>query len=132
MSSAVVECTAGARYPDRPRSLVWEGERVMVDAVEREWRTPDGLVFRVNTADGRRFTLTYDEAVDAWDVQPAAGAHSQASRSRNSLPVGASASQERSEGALRSVRTQELAPSTERCDSGCFWQNDLTASTGQI
>jgi hypothetical protein len=69
MSDAVVECTAGTRYPDRPRVFVWEGERVVVAAVQREWRTPDGLVFGVKTADGRRFTLTYDEARDAWDIR---------------------------------------------------------------
>jgi hypothetical protein len=67
----VVECTAGARYPDRPLAFVWEGERLVVSAVEREWRTPDGLVFRVDTAGGRQFTLTYDEARDAWHVQAA-------------------------------------------------------------
>ena len=72
MSGAVVECYAGARYPDRPRVFLWEGERVEVEGIERQWRTPGGLVFRVNAVDGRRFTLAYDEAADAWDVQPAA------------------------------------------------------------
>jgi len=79
MTSAVVECYAGCRYPERPRSFLWEpstelkpgGERVVVEEVERQWRTPDGPAFRVRAADGRRFTLAYDEAADAWDVQPA-------------------------------------------------------------
>lgn len=71
---AVVECYAGHRYPERPMSFLWEGERVVVEEVERQWRTPTGLAFRVRTADGRRFTLAYDEAADAagddaWAVQ---------------------------------------------------------------
>jgi hypothetical protein len=40
-----------------------------VEAVEHSWRTPSGPAFRVRTADGRRFTLVYDEATDAWDIQ---------------------------------------------------------------
>ena len=64
-----VECYAGHRYPERPRAFLWEGERVLVEEVERSWRTPAGPVFRVRTFGGRRFTLAYDEAADHWDVQ---------------------------------------------------------------
>ncbi len=56
-----VECYAGFRYPERPRIIVWHGERLEVTTVERRSRTPSGLVFRVRTADGRRFFLEYDE-----------------------------------------------------------------------
>jgi hypothetical protein len=66
---ATVECYAGHRYPERPRAFVWEGERVTVEEVERSWRTPAGPAFRVRSADGRRFTLAYDEAADGWDVR---------------------------------------------------------------
>ncbi len=66
--SASVACYAGERYPERPRAFSWEGERLEVTAVERQWRTPDGLTFRVRTSDGRRFTLTYDETDDAWQI----------------------------------------------------------------
>ncbi len=68
--STVVECYAGYRYPERPRAFSWRGERVEVEKVERQWRTPSGPAFRVRTADGRRFTLAYDEAADEWSVQP--------------------------------------------------------------
>ena len=71
MSNHVVECYAGHRYPERPRAFLWQGERLVVEEVERSWRTPEGLAFRVRAADGRRFTLAYDEATNAWDVQPA-------------------------------------------------------------
>ena len=66
----VVECYASTRYPERPRALLWEGERLAVEEVEHQWRTPSGPAFRVRTADGQRFTLAYDEAADTWDVQP--------------------------------------------------------------
>jgi hypothetical protein len=68
---AIVECYAGYRDTERPRAFLWEGERVEVMEVERQWRTPAGPVFRVRTGDGRHFTLAYDEAADTWDVQPA-------------------------------------------------------------
>jgi len=70
MPGAIVECYAGHRYPERPRTFLWEGGRMVVEKVERSWRTPAGLAFRVRTADDRCFTLTYDEAADAWDVRP--------------------------------------------------------------
>lgn len=70
MQNDTVECYAGHRYPERPRAFVWQGARVAVEEVERRWRTPNGLAFRIRTADGRRFTLTYDEAADAWNIQP--------------------------------------------------------------
>ena len=70
MSEKIVECYAGYRYPERPRVLLWEGERVEVEEVERQWRTPSGPTFRVHTSDGRRFALTYDEIADTWNVQP--------------------------------------------------------------
>ena len=77
-TGTVVECYAGTRYPERPRAFLWEGERVTVEAVERQWRTPAGPAFRVRAANGRRFTLAYDEAADAWDVQPVPGATGEA------------------------------------------------------
>ena len=64
-----VECYAGFRYPERPRAFLWEGERVAVEAVEQQWRTPSGLNFRICATDGRRFTLAHSEADDDWSVQ---------------------------------------------------------------
>lgn len=70
MAHSAVECYAGYRYPERPRALLWEGERLEVAEVERRWRTPSGPAFRVRMHDGRRFTLAYDEAADAWNIRP--------------------------------------------------------------
>jgi hypothetical protein len=65
-----VECYASTRYPERPRAFLWRGERLAVETVERQWRTPTGPAFRVRAADGRTFTLVYDEAADSWTIQP--------------------------------------------------------------
>jgi hypothetical protein len=64
-----VESYAGGRYPDRPRSFMWEGEQLDVHVVEREWRTPQTLVFDVRTADDRRFRLTYLTIGDVWQAE---------------------------------------------------------------
>jgi hypothetical protein len=65
-----VESYAGGRYPDRPRSFTWERELLAVHVVDREWRTPQTLVFDVQTADGRRFRLTYLTTCDSWRAEP--------------------------------------------------------------
>ncbi len=64
----IVECYAGSGYPERPRAFLWEGQWLEVAEVEARRRTPDGLVFRVRAADGRRFILTYHERSDTWVV----------------------------------------------------------------
>jgi hypothetical protein len=70
MAGSVVACYAGARYPERPRAFLWQERWLVVEQVEREWRTQTGLMFRVSTADNRRFTLTYDASTDVWSIQP--------------------------------------------------------------
>jgi hypothetical protein len=67
---ADVACYAGGRYPDRPRSFTWAGQRLAVQTVEQEWRTPQTLVFDVRIDDERRFRLTYLATGDTWWVEP--------------------------------------------------------------
>lgn len=64
-----VEAYAGTRYPERPRVFDWEGKRLQVDRILRQWRTPETIGFRVQTRDGRRFTLVYTERTDSWAVR---------------------------------------------------------------
>ncbi len=68
MGPAVVECHSGSAYGERPVTLVWQGERLSVAAVEARWREPGGRGFRVRTTDGRTFELFYGEANDEWWV----------------------------------------------------------------
>jgi hypothetical protein len=67
----VVECYAGSRYPERPQAFIWDGQRLEVATIVRQWRTPAGPVFDVSTTDSRRFLLSFAEAADAWQVRPA-------------------------------------------------------------
>jgi hypothetical protein len=64
-----VECYAAARYPERPIAFLWGGERLAVAEVERQWRTPVEIVFRVRTESGGRFDLSFCEATGKWDIR---------------------------------------------------------------
>lgn len=64
--SVVVDCYAGAGYPERPRAFVWKGERHEVEDVERRWRTPAEYGFYVRTTEGTHVTLLYREREDRW------------------------------------------------------------------
>jgi hypothetical protein len=66
-----VECHSGFTYVERPVALFWEGERLEVESVEGQWRTPEGVRFRVCCSNGRYFELFYDEMKDEWRVNPA-------------------------------------------------------------
>lgn len=61
-----VECYAGSCYPERPRAVEWQGKRLLIESIEAQWRTPQGLFFRVCTADGIRLQLTYLAGQDCW------------------------------------------------------------------
>jgi hypothetical protein len=65
-----VECYSGLEYAERPTAVWWEGARLEVETVEAEWRTPEGKGFRVRTADGRKFELTFASHPGEWSVRP--------------------------------------------------------------
>ncbi len=67
--SAVVECLSGYTYAERPVALTWQGERLEIAEVVAESRLPDGKRFRVRTADGQTFELTYAEAAGEWLIE---------------------------------------------------------------
>lgn len=64
----MVECHSGFRYAQRPIALHWQGQRLEVEAIEAEWRTPEAQHFRVRVVDGRTFELMYVEASDEWRI----------------------------------------------------------------
>ena len=70
---AKVECYSGHRYGERPRAFTWRGQRHRVQAVRREWRTPQGLSFQVVTDEGEDYLLFYWEEADLWWVKELAG-----------------------------------------------------------
>lgn len=63
-----VECYAGHAYPTKPRAFTFRGVRRIVKRVERTWRTPGALWFRVLTAENDLFTLAYYEDEYAWVI----------------------------------------------------------------
>lgn len=66
----VVECYAGHAYPERPRAFEMAGQRYNVVEIEKQWRAPEGIAFRVRTEEGRHFTLEYHEPAGCWSVAP--------------------------------------------------------------
>jgi hypothetical protein len=69
MSSEIVECYSGQSYPERPRALHWEGQRLEVLEVLSRWRTPEAIHFQILSEDGRRFELIYNESLDEWGIE---------------------------------------------------------------
>ncbi len=65
-----VRAYSGRKYPERPISFLWRGEMYIVEAVEREWITPEGPHFSVRTEEGRRFQLAYQEGAESWRIVP--------------------------------------------------------------
>jgi hypothetical protein len=68
LGDELVECHSGYEYAERPVALVWDGERLEIEAVEAGWRIPGGKRFRVRVKDGRVFELFYGELYDEWRV----------------------------------------------------------------
>lgn len=71
MGDELVECHSGFAYAERPVALRWQDERLEIDLIEAQWRTPQGKYFRVRTQDGQIFVLCYAEQSDEWWIQPA-------------------------------------------------------------
>jgi len=63
-----VECYSGASYPERPVALRWQGERLEVQEILLEWRSPTGKGWRVKAGGEQLFELFYDEEKDEWQV----------------------------------------------------------------
>ena len=65
-----VECRSDTEYVERPISLIWQGRRLEIAEILSRWRGPAEKGFRVKTADGQAFELTYRAVSDDWQVQP--------------------------------------------------------------
>ena len=65
-----VECRSDSEYAERPLSLTLQGQRHEIAEIVARWRGPSERGFRVKTADGQAFDLTYRELPDEWHIQP--------------------------------------------------------------
>ncbi len=68
MITEEVECRSDSRYAERPLAFAWEGERQQVAEILSQWRTPEGINFKVRTEIGSVFDLCYNEAQDKWTI----------------------------------------------------------------
>lgn len=68
--SMLVECRSEHEYAERPIALTWEGQRNPISQILSRWRTPGEKHFRVRTAKGEVFELTYVEVSDEWQIKP--------------------------------------------------------------
>jgi hypothetical protein len=64
-----VEAYAGYTAAERPRVVVWQGERIEVAEVLSRARLPGGHWFKVRARGGEVFGLTYTSATGEWDIQ---------------------------------------------------------------
>jgi len=64
-----VQCFSGYTYADRPDSFVYQQQTYKVDWIEREWREPGEMHFRVCTEDSKSFELCYNEQIDEWSIR---------------------------------------------------------------
>ncbi|NMC79682.1 MAG: hypothetical protein GYA59_10015 [Chloroflexi bacterium] len=66
--NSLVECYSGCEYAERPTALIWQGERLEIAEILKQWRQPGERCFRVRTQDDRLFELAYDESLDQWRI----------------------------------------------------------------
>lgn len=64
-----VECLSSASYGERPVAIHWEDGRLRVEAIEAQWRLPEGRRFRLRVEDGRIFQVSYLETADQWMIE---------------------------------------------------------------
>ena len=67
--TVIVESYSGHTFAERPIAFLWDEQRHVVENIIKRWRSPEGPGFRVVTADGKRFDLTYREDQDKWSLQ---------------------------------------------------------------
>jgi hypothetical protein len=65
-----VECRSDWEYAQRPLAFTWQGQRLVVQEVIAEQRTPEGKHFLVHTSQDGSFELIYNEQLDQWSIQP--------------------------------------------------------------
>ena len=65
-----VTCYSGVEYVEYPIAFEYQGERMQVAEILARHRHPKGKSFRVRSANSFIFEMEYDEASDAWLIEP--------------------------------------------------------------
>ena len=64
-----VDAYSGHRSNERPLRFKLDEEMYQIENVEGQWRSPDGIYFKVRTPEGKRYLLRYGEKEDHWTLQ---------------------------------------------------------------
>ncbi|MBI1885839.1 MAG: hypothetical protein HYS09_05960 [Chloroflexi bacterium] len=68
-----VEAYAGARYPERPLRVEWQGVMREVIEIERQWQEPERRCFVLTLEGDTRLRLCYYFRHDAWSASELGG-----------------------------------------------------------
>jgi len=63
-----VQCYAGHRGEEEPRTFFLDHRQVGVTAILDRWLAPDYRYFKVQGDDGSVYILRHDEAAGAWEM----------------------------------------------------------------
>jgi len=63
-----VECYAGHRGEQTPRTLILGDRRIAVAHVLDAWLAPDYRYFKVRGADGDTYLVRHDERANTWEL----------------------------------------------------------------
>jgi hypothetical protein len=66
--SVNVQCYAGHRGEQTPRTLILGDRRIAVVEVLDAWLAPDHRYFKLRGADGDTYLIRHDERCDAWEL----------------------------------------------------------------
>jgi hypothetical protein len=66
--SVNVECYAGHRGEQTPRTLILGDRRIAVLEVVDAWLAPDHRYFKLRGADGDTYLVRHDERSDTWEL----------------------------------------------------------------
>jgi hypothetical protein len=66
--SVTVECYAGHRGEQTPRTLILGDRRIVVAEVLDAWLAPDHRYFKLTGDDGDTYLVRHDERSDTWEL----------------------------------------------------------------
>jgi hypothetical protein len=64
-----VDVYSGYRANERPQRFTVDEEVYEIASIEEQWRSPEGMFFKVRSTEGKQYLLRYDEHADRWTLQ---------------------------------------------------------------
>jgi hypothetical protein len=63
-----VICESGYSGCDHPKAIFWQGSRLTVKQIIKEWRSQDAKHYLVTTENGAHFELAFIETSGSWSI----------------------------------------------------------------